>query len=423
MCLFSALYCLFFTINTHVTDIKTSNAILNLLWIFAFIAFFSYMHAIEAFLGKSLKYLKAPKVVIAVLTVIQFISLGSYIIFNKSFIFTGQGVVNETFFYQSAQIGMSPNVFGQIVGSLGALSVFFASAIIWKELQKSNSKEYLLKIGILLTILSVINDTCLSLEVSGALVPIYYLANAFEAVRFNFFYRKLAFEKLFNLEREVIRLSKVAQFGFAAASIAHDIKNHIFVIKLRINSLLRNKNEDKEKTYQEILKHNDKLLEITDLYMNIFKNNIASRKENYSSLEIIQDVKELVSTKFEGSNVKFEIAADDFIIHCNKTEIVISVVNLIRNALEAVQGHKSTNKWVKLIFKGEDKSIHVVDSGSGIEPNTAEHIFDFGFTYNKESCGHGIGLAITKELLSRSGFKLWLNEKTPNTTFTIDLIE
>ncbi|MGI4993464.1 sensor histidine kinase [Halobacteriovorax sp. GFR7] len=423
MCLFSALYCLFFTINTHVTDIKTSNAILNLLWIFAFIAFYSYMHAIEAFLGKSLKFLKAPKVIIFILTIVQFVSLGSYIFFDNSFIFTSQSLVNESYFYQSSQIAMSPNVFGQIVGSLGALSVFFASAVIWKELEKSNSKEYLLKIGIVLTLISVINDTCLSLEVSGALIPIYYLANAFEAVRFNFFYRKLAFEKLFNLEKEVIRLSKVAQFGFAAASIAHDIKNHIFVIKVKISSLLRNKIEDKERAYEEILKHNDKLLEITDLYMNIFKNNIASNKEDYSSLEIIQDIKELVTPKFEASEVKFEIEADDFIIHCNKTEIVISVVNLIRNALEAVQGHEDKDKWVKLIFKGYDKSIHVVDSGSGIDPSTAKHIFEFGFTHNKESCGHGIGLAITKELLSRSGFNLWLNEKTPNTTFTIDLIE
>ncbi len=423
MCLFSAMYCLFFTINTHVTDIKMSNAILNLLWIFAFIAFYCYMHAIEAFLGKALRFLKIPKVVIFVLTIVQFISLGSYIIFDNSFIFTGQSTVNESFFYQSAQIAMSPNIFGQIVGSLGALSVFFASAVIWKELKKSNSKEYLLKIGIVLTILSVINDTCLSLEVSGALIPIYYLANAFEAVRFNFFYRKLAFEKLFNLENEVIRLSKVAQFGFAAASIAHDIKNHIFVIKVKISSLLRNKIEDKQRAYEDILKHNDKLLEITDLYMNIFKNNIASKKEDYSSLEIIQEIEELVSPKFEATNVKLEIVADDFTIHCNKTEIVISVVNLIRNALEAVQGNEGTNKWVKLIFKGHDKSIHVVDSGGGIEPRTAEHIFEFGFTCNKKSSGHGIGLAITKELLSRSGFNLWLNDKSPNTTFTIDLSE
>ncbi len=414
----SAFYCLFFTVNTHVLDIKNSNIILNSLWIFAFCAFYAYMHAIEAFFGSSTKMIKYIKVYILSLGIFQILSLISYAFFDYSFMFSPQSQIKDSLFYQSTNIAISPNLIGNLVGGSAALCVFYVSFVIWREISKRNLEEYLLRIGVIFNILVVLNDTFISLEVSGSLIPIYYFANAFEALRFNLHFLKKAHRKMYNLESEVVHLSKVAQFGYAAASIAHDIKNHVFVMKVKIDKLIKGRYSTTDKVYEDLKKYNEGILEITDLYMNIFKNNISSQKEELDFNEILKDVRGLILPKFENTNVRFLEETKNFKIFCNKAEMVICLVNLIKNSLEEVK-EKKDNPWVLLKSDIEKNKILVVDSGDGVDQKQAEQIFKFGYT-GKKSGGHGVGLAITNELLQRSGFSLKLEKGCKNTTFSIN---
>ncbi|WP_158536715.1 MULTISPECIES: sensor histidine kinase [Halobacteriovorax] len=332
--------------------------------------------------------------------------------------FSPQSQIKDSLFYQSTNIAISPNLIGNLVGGSAALCVFYVSFVIWREISKRNLEEYLLRIGVIFNILVVLNDTFISLEVSGSLIPIYYFANAFEALRFNLHFLKKAHSKMYNLESEVVHLSKVAQFGYAAASIAHDIKNHVFVMKVKVDKLIKGRYSTTDKVYEDLKKYNEGILEITDLYMNIFKNNISSQKEELDFNEILKDVRGLILPKFENTNVRFLEETKNFKIFCNKAEMVICLVNLIKNSLEEVK-EKKDNPWVLLKSDIEKNKILVVDSGDGIDQKQAEQIFKFGYT-GKKSGGHGVGLAITNELLQRSGFSLKLEKGCKNTTFSIN---
>jgi C4-dicarboxylate-specific signal transduction histidine kinase len=316
---------------------------------------------------------------------------------------------------------VSPNLIAKLLGGLGALVVFFSSYIIWRELNKLNKKEVFLRVGIILTVMVVLNDSALGLELTGAILPLYYIGNAFEAVRFNLHYQQKAAQKVYHLENEIVRLSKIAQFGFATASVAHDIANHLAIIKLTINKLIKGKTKANHiDLYKMISKHNDKVSEISTLYMNLFNKNSTSKKSNNSVKEIIDDTIELVDQKISSSNIELRLNIEDYQILCNPTEMTVCLVNLLKNAIDEVS---STSKyqapWVSITTSRNLKRIYVSDCGDGIAPEKVKSMFDLGYSTKVNKGGHGIGLAITKQLLTRSGLSLDVDHNAKNTTFVI----
>jgi signal transduction histidine kinase len=64
--------------------------------------------------------------------------------------------------------------------------------------------------------------------------------------------------------------------------------------------------------------------------------------------------------------------------------------------------------------------ISVTDTGKGIEPEQAEHIFDAFFTTKKE--GTGMGLAISRSIIESHGGRLWFTPNAgPGATFYFTL--
>ncbi|AYF45175.1 GHKL domain protein [Halobacteriovorax sp. BALOs_7] len=420
MCLTTAAYCFVFAFNTHFINQKLSDFLLMIFWVCAYSSFYSYIRTIEVYLKRRIKKLEFAKLYCVFLVSVQIVCAISTLLFNHNFLFDEHNYVKSNLFAQTMHFNVSPNIYGKILGGLGALVVLYTCIVIWIELNRLKRNEVLLKLGIIVTFLAVLNDTALGLEISGAILPLYYFGNAFEAVRFNLYFQRKVYRKLFNLENEVVRLSRIAQFGFAAASIAHDIRNHIFVLKIGIDKLIKGREEDPQKNYKSLNKHINKVSEITDLYMNVFDKNNANEKNSVSVKKIVDEAIELVAQKFQNSNVVLIVDIEDFSINCNETEITISIVNLLKNALEEVSCvDKYQSPWVQVHTYASKRSICVTDCGQGISNEIASEIFNFGYSTKKAVGGHGVGLAITKALLKRSGFQLGLLKDSKNTTFEV----
>lgn len=80
-------------------------------------------------------------------------------------------------------------------------------------------------------------------------------------------------------------------------------------------------------------------------------------------------------------------------IMCDKHKLLQIVVNLIRNAKDAVVEYDGTDRRIILTVKTSPKDhvqIQVRDSGTGIETENLTQIFQHGFTTKKD--GHGFGL-------------------------------
>ncbi len=79
-------------------------------------------------------------------------------------------------------------------------------------------------------------------------------------------------------------------------------------------------------------------------------------------------------------------------IESEKHKILQILINLIRNAVQALETSRSASKKISLIIGTDDESIRfeVRDNGPGISQENLKKLFQHGFTTKKE--GHGFGL-------------------------------
>ncbi len=111
-------------------------------------------------------------------------------------------------------------------------------------------------------------------------------------------------------------------------------------------------------------------------------------------------------------------------VPCRSNEISQVLLNLVSNAVDAVNSHSSDRS----IFVGVTSSnglarIVVEDSGPGIDPAQRDRIFHPFFT-TKEVCkGTGLGLSISKGIVEAHGGTLFLDTSAKTTRFVVELFK
>lgn len=100
-----------------------------------------------------------------------------------------------------------------------------------------------------------------------------------------------------------------------------------------------------------------------------------------------------------------------------ENELVAILGNLIDNAFEACLKADSTEKEVLLFIRndGNELLIEVSDSGIGIKEEEIESIFKKGITSKNES-GHGIGLYLVRQFVSKVGGEIIVDQNKPHGT-------
>ena len=103
----------------------------------------------------------------------------------------------------------------------------------------------------------------------------------------------------------------------------------------------------------------------------------------------------------------------------DKVQISRLFTNLIKNAIEAVEGRIATIDITQIVTDSH-LTITIKDDGKGIEPEMAAHIFQPNFT--TKTSGTGLGLAISKGIVEKlKGYIGFQTEIGKGTTFIIRL--
>lgn len=267
----------------------------------------------------------------------------------------------------------------------------------------------------------------------GVLVPPYvlFLFPVYPFVMAYFMTR----EKLFDAQEiaDAFQREKMAVLGTMAASLNHEIKNPLFIVRgkaeCHLDALARGKyisleelQKASESTVSPILNQAVRALDIIQKFTDFARPfNIKSPKENVILSEVFQDVRELVSSEFQRSEVKLiHNLTNGVSVMANRRHIEEILSNLIINACHAM-GEKGGQVSVTAEASNKKVKIEVSDTGPGIPKENLEKVFKPFFT-TKGPKGSGLGLYITKQLVERNGGKIKVDSKLgKGTTFRLEL--
>ena len=242
--------------------------------------------------------------------------------------------------------------------------------------------------------------------------------------------RRRAEEALEKTEAELSRVARVTAMGELAASIAHEVNQPLTSVVTNGNAAVRwlaadppNFDEVRD-AIQRIVRDGSRAGDV------IARIRTLLRKEEPVAqlLDINDTIREIVAlTQTESSRrgvaLQMDLSPDLPAVTGDRVQLQQVLLNLIINAFDAVSAVTDRPRlvWVRT-QAAEPRSILVAveDSGVGIEPEHAAHLFDAFYTTKPE--GLGMGLSISRSIIEALGGRLWATPNPgPGTTFQFTL--
>jgi signal transduction histidine kinase len=151
----------------------------------------------------------------------------------------------------------------------------------------------------------------------------------------------------------------------------------------------------------------------------------ATPRERLDLNETIREVLALVGDEAKRNSVaiRSQFADDLSPVSGDRVQLQQVVLNLVMNAMEAMSSVDDRPRELLITTRSIDADqvqVTVKDSGTGIDPNTLDKIFDPFYT--TKPGGMGMGLSISRSILQAHGGRLWAAAKDgPGTIFHFSL--
>lgn len=240
-------------------------------------------------------------------------------------------------------------------------------------------------------------------------------------------YRNQLETKLEDLTRantELLQLKSLEKFtstGRIARTIAHEVRNPLTNIGLASEQLKENAQTEEAAIYLDMIKRNaDRINVLVSELLNSTKfADLTPVKISVNT--ILDDALALAKDRvaLQGLTVEKKYSAGIRDVAVDREKMQIAFLNIIVNAIEAVEPHKGILTLETKTEKG--KCVVVIsDNGTGMDKETVSKLFEPYFT-NKEK-GNGLGLTNTQNIiLNHKGTIKIESELGKGTSFIITL--
>ena len=191
-----------------------------------------------------------------------------------------------------------------------------------------------------------------------------------------------------------------------ARQIAHEIKNPLTPMRLSIQHMMRLKKQNVpgwEDHFEELSRS---LLEQIDI-LSETANEFSQFSKFYSEEETVENLDEMLSEQvvlFGGRDdikVTYRCDVDQPLVRVRKKQMIRAFVNLISNAVQAVEQTPDGQVRISVEEGGKGEyTVTIEDNGPGVSPENRSKLFKPNFT--TKSSGTGLGLAITRSIVEQS---------------------
>lgn len=206
--------------------------------------------------------------------------------------------------------------------------------------------------------------------------------------------------ELNRLRDEVGRMERLSLVGQMAASITHEIRNPMAVIRGFVQ-LMRERSPDHQQEYfQIVMDELDRANSIINDFLSLAQNRVIA-KESCSLHEIINEILPLLwaDANLRGQSIELEFADQLPTLFLNEKEMKQLILNLARNGMEAMDQHGILT--LQTLVYSDRVELRVIDNGCGISIEKQEHLFEPFYT--TKSSGTGLGLPLCLSIVERHG--------------------
>ncbi|MCM2277912.1 MAG: ATP-binding protein [Oligoflexia bacterium] len=230
-------------------------------------------------------------------------------------------------------------------------------------------------------------------------------------------------------QTQLLQSSKMASLGEMASGLAHEINNPLSIIRTRaeaLEMLFENGTPtlaELQRFTQGISATVDRIAKIVQGLRNIARDSSREPRVPTELRRLFEETLSFCEARFRQHGIALEVCLPEpeLLLECQPVQISQVLLNLLNNALDAVQ--ELPVRWVRVETRKIDNELHiaVTDSGQGIPPEILKHLMQPYFSTKSFGKGTGLGLSISRNILRAHQGSLEIDSTCPNTRFVIRL--
>lgn len=325
--------------------------------------------------------------------------------------------------------GMSPSTLATLAFAFVAILVSTAlvgnllTRIITKPIASLETNARAVSIGEFPELDSVRNRTILPREFAELADDLYAMADAL--TRENQRLEDTVEKRTEELVTTIAELRETNQYKSQfLANISHELRtplNSIIGFSSLLQDGLAGKMNEKQHEYVGIIiQSGNHLLGLINDLLDLVRIDTNKNKVTYSDIDLRRLIVDTTATMHPQANAKQQALTElislpngDLVVHWDESKMRQVLINLIANAVKFTP-HGGSITVTCCSTEGKQVEIKVIDNGIGIEDNMKEQVFlafeQADNSYTRIYEGVGLGLAITRSIVSLHNGKVWIED-------------
>ncbi|MBI5418719.1 MAG: sensor histidine kinase [Deltaproteobacteria bacterium] len=220
--------------------------------------------------------------------------------------------------------------------------------------------------------------------------------------------RKRAERVLREAQDELLQAGKMTALGKMSAGITHELNQPLAALRTLCDNagvlIQRDRIPEAANNLAEISRLVERMGNITE-QLKAFARKATLRLVSVPVRRAVSGSLSMFEQRIRAENVSICLVMpeEEIAVLCDEVRLEQVLVNLFRNALDAMKD--CVERRLEVAVHGIDKkvSIFVRDSGGGISPEVQPHLFEPFYTTKEVGAGLGLGLAISSGIVKECG--------------------
>ena len=301
--------------------------------------------------------------------------------------------------------------------SSGNIELYLDTTANLSDKVKNTQVEFWRKSLLITSIITLISSTLIYFIVGYALRPLQKLGRQIQDIQAKNMQQPIALEsnsiEIVRLTDAFNRMLKRLNDAFSAqrqfsANAAHELRTPLAVMQTKVEVFEKNKNpgnDDYQEAIDMVKTQTDRLSHVIDILLEMTELQSAKRSDHISLAEFTEEVICDLVAVGDKKGVSLTQKPGDAQIMGSDTLIYRAIYNLIENAIK--YNHQGGEVSVEIKENDEYARVIVSDTGSGIDKNDWEQIFEPFFRADKSRSramgGAGLGLTLVQEIARQHG--------------------